>query len=176
MSPLTSWHYLLIVICVVLFLAGTVLALRSRSKFSVFLTVVLVIGFFVAMLWPLINESVYKVQISNLSDERFYQSEQILIKGTVRNVGNHPVGQVSAVLKLSNIKGGTHAKASQFSEPSAFEQLFQDDDPEFKRQNVFSRHVIAESLNPGASKTFRLLVDYPSHFDKASFEVEAQVD
>ena len=87
------------------------------SKFFHFLTVIFIV-FFVAILCTLINESVYKVQISNLSDERFYQSEQILISdGTER--GNHPVGQVSAVL-LPTSKGGAHAKATQFSEPSAF--------------------------------------------------------
>lgn len=175
MSPLTPWHYLLLVGFGLLFVAGVVYAARSKSKISIFITVTLGISFLGLFLWHSINENVYKVEVSNLSDERFYQSEQILIKGIVRNVGDYPVKNVKALIKLSNAKG-SETKASQFSQPSAFEELFKDDDPGYKRQNVLAEHVIADHLNPGGSKSFSIIMEYPPHFTSASYAVEAKAD
>ncbi len=176
MSPLTPWHYFLLAVLVLIFLLGSVLAMRSRSKFSIITTIAVLLTLIGAFIWNSINQSVYKVEVSNLSDERFYQSEQILIKGTVRNVGNHPVANVKARIKLSNFQSGNKAKASQFAQPGAFAELFEDDSPEFKRQNVLEEHVIADHLNPGAAKTFRIMMDYPSHFKNAAYTIEAKAD
>lgn len=173
MSPLTQWHYLLMVVLVILFILGSILALRSNSKFSMFMTSTLVIILMGVFIWPIINESVYKVEVSNLDDERFYQSEQLLIKGVVRNVGDYPVANVVATVKLVNTRGGNDRKASQFAQPTAFAELFEGDDPNFKRQNVIEQRVVADYLNPGSSKTFRIMIDYPPYFKKTSYDVEA---
>ncbi len=176
MSPLTPWHYLLLGSLGIVWVLGTVLALRSNSKLSIFATITLIAALVGAMFWNAINENVYHVEISNLKDERYYQSEQILIKGVVRNTGQYPVSNVTAVVRMTNARSGTEAKASQFAQPGAFAELFEGDDPEFKRQNVVEEHLIADQLNPGRSKTFRILMDYPPHFGKASYAIEAKVN
>lgn len=174
MSPLTLWHYILIGVLSLLFLLGIILALRSKSKFSIFVTITLILILLGSFIWPLINEAVYKVEVTDLEDERYYQTEQIMIKGVVRNVGQYPVANVVATVKIVNSDGAS--KASQFSQPTAFAELFEGDNPDFKRQNVVERRVVADYINPGRSKTFRIMLDYPPYFKNSSFKVTAKAD
>lgn len=176
MSPLTSWHYFLIVALAILFVLGTILALRSTSKFSVFITISLILILLGLFIWPLINEAVYKVEVSNLEDERFYQTEQIMIKGVVRNVGEYPVANVIATVKMVNVQSSSQSKASQFAQPTAFAELFEGDNPDFKRQNVVEEQVVADYINPGRSKTFRIMLKYPPYFKNASYDVTAKAN
>jgi hypothetical protein len=175
MSPLTIWHYLLLSILVVLFIIGIIVSLQTKSKFSVFITITLVLVFIGFFSWSSINESVYLVEVSHLEQEHYYQSEQLLIKGTVRNVGKVPVANVVAVVKLANSSGGSGShKDTLFSQPTVFAEIFEGDNPNFKKQNVVEEHMIAEYLSPGKSKTFRIMMDYPPHFKKTSFDVSAK--
>lgn len=175
MSPLTPWHYFLLVVLALLFIIGTIVAMRSKSKFSILVTISLLLIFIGIFSWRFINENVYLVEVSHLEQERFYQSEQILIKGTVRNVGDFPVANVVATVSLINtVSGGGSNQQSLFSQPTVFAELYKGDDPDFKRQNVVEEHLIAESLSPGKAKTFRIMMDYPSHFKRTSFEVTAR--
>lgn len=176
MSPLTSWHYFLIIALAILFVLGTILALRTTSKFSVFTTITLILILLGLFIWPLINETVYKVEVSNLEDERFYQTEQIMIKGVVRNVGKYPVANVVATVKMVNKQHSNQSKASQFSQPTAFAELFEGDNPDFKRQNVVEQRVVADYINPGRSKTFRIMLNYPPYFKNASYDVTAKAN
>jgi hypothetical protein len=175
MSPLTIWHYLLLLIFLVLFIIGIIISLQTKSKYSVFITITLVLVFIGIVSWNSINESVYLVEVSNLEQERFYQSEQLLIKGTIRNVGKVPVANVVAVVKLSNSNRGSGSnKNAIFSQPTVFAEIFEGDNPNFKKQNVVEEHIIAEYLNPGKAKTFRIMMDYPPHFKQVSFDVSAK--
>jgi energy-coupling factor transporter transmembrane protein EcfT len=175
MSPLTTWHYLLIAILGLLFIIGVILSMQTKSKFSVLATVTLVLGFIAFFSWSAINENVYLVEVSNLDQERYYQSEQILIKGTVRNVGKFPVANVVAVVRLSNSTGGGAGnKDGIFTQPTVFAEIFEGDNPNFVRQNVIEEHPIADSLSPGKSKPFKIMMDYPPHFKNSSYEVTAK--
>lgn len=173
MSPLTTWHYLLIVILGLLFIIGVVVSWQTKSKFSVLTTITLVLCFIGFFSWRTINENVYLVEVTNLDKERYYQSEQILIKGIVRNVGNFPVANVVAVVRLSNSTGGG-SKDSLFSQPTVFAEIFEGDDPDFVHQNVVEEHHIADYISPGKSKPFKIMMDYPSHFKNASYDVTAK--
>ncbi len=172
MSPLTTWHYLLIVVLGLLFIIGVVVSLQTKSKFSVLTTITLVLCFIGFFGWRTINENVYLVVVTNLDNERYYQSEQILIKGIVRNVGDFPVANVVAVVRLSNSTGGN--KDSLFSQPTVFAEIFEGDDPNFVHQNVVEEHPIADYISPGKSKPFKIMMDYPSHFKNASYDVTAK--
>lgn len=172
MSPLTTWHYLLIVVLGLLFIIGVVVSLQTKSKFSVLTTITLVLCFIGFFSWRAINENVYLVEVTNLDKERYYQSEQILIKGIVRNVGDFPVANVVAVVRLSNSTGGN--KDALFSQPTVFAEIFEGDDPNFVHQNVLEEHLIADYISPGKSKPFKIIMDYPSHFKNASYDVTAK--
>jgi len=174
MSPLTIWHYLLIAVLTLLMVIGFLVSLRTDSKFSVFTTIsltLLLIGFF---FWRSINENVYIVEVSQLDQERYYQSEQIILKGIVRNVGNYPVANVVATVKLINSHGGVGGKQSIFTQPSVFAQIYEGDNPNFKRQTVEKEELVADYLNPGKSKPFTIIMKYPSYFKHATFDVTAK--
>ena len=177
MSPLTTWHYLLLAILGLLFIIGFLISMRTNSKFSIFTTISLILLLIGMFIWKSINENVYLVEVSNLDEERYYQSEQIVIKGTVRNIGNFPVANVVATVRLANSRGGGDGnKESIFTQPSVFAEIYEGDNPDFKKQNVVEEHVIAEYLNPGKSKTFTIIMDYPPHFKRASFDVTAKAN
>lgn len=176
MSPLTPLHFALIGVFILILILGGILSLRTKSPLSIFITIGSIVSLIAAFSWNAINEIAYQVEITNVSQERYYQSEQILLKGTVRNIGDYPVNNVVAVIKMTNKEGANSEKASQFSQPTVFAELFEGDDPKFKHQNIVEEHVVAESLQPGKSKTFRIMMDFPPHFKKASFQVIGKVD
>lgn len=176
MSPLTPLHFILIAVFILILLIGGILSLRTKSPLSIFITLSSVVILIGAFSWSAINQIAYQVEITNISQERYYQSEQILVKGTVRNIGDYQVNNVVAVIKMTNKEGANSEKASQFSQPTVFAELFEGDDPKFKHQNIVEEHVVAESLQPGKSKTFRIMMDFPPHFKKASFQVIGKVD
>lgn len=176
MSPLTLWHYLLVGSLLLLFLLGTLLALRTNSKFSIFTTITLILVLIGVFSWKVINEKVYRVEVYHLEDKRIYQSEKLMIKGVVRNVGDFPVANIVVTVKLTNTNSGTNPKASQFAQPTVFAELYEDDNPDFKRQNIVEHFVVADYLNPGKAKTFRIMMDYPPYFKKPSYDVTAKAN
>lgn len=176
MSPLTPLHYTLVGVVIFILIVGGILSLRTKSPFSIFVTIASIVVLIGIFGWNILNQMVYLVEITNTSQERYYQSEQILIKGTVRNIGDYPVNNVIAIIKMTNKEGASSEKATQFSQPTAFAEVFEGDDPEFKRQNIVEEHLVAESLQPGKSKTFHIMMDYPPYFKKASFQVIGKVD
>jgi len=176
MSPLTTWHYLLLAGLVLFFIFGVIVSLRTNSKFSIFMTITLILVLFGVFSWKMINENVYLVEVSNLDQVRYYQSEQILIKGTVRNVGEFPVANVVAIVTLNNSHGGVEGKESIFTQPSVFTEIYEGDNPNFKRQNIVEEHVVADYLNPGKSKTFRIMMKYPPYFTNSTYSVTAKAN
>lgn len=174
MSPLTIWHYLLIVVLILFFILGSVVSLRTKYKFSILTTLTLIIVLIGSFSWKMINEKAYIVEVSNLDKERYYQSEQIMIRGTVRNVGPFPVAHVMGTINLSNSHGGVSGKESIFTQPSVFAEIYEDKNPDFKRQNIIEEHLIADYLDPGHSKPFTIIMKYPSYFTNASYSVEAK--
>lgn len=175
MSPLTIWHYLLIMI-VVLFIILTIVSIiitKPKYKYSIFTTAASIILFIAFFMWGSINENVYIVSVSNLKQERLYQSEQILIKGVVTNSGKYPVANIVATVKLSNVHSQT-TQNTLFSQPSVFKEIYKGDNPDFKVQNVVEKHIIADHLAPAHSKPFKIMMKFPSHFKNSAFEVEAK--
>lgn len=175
MSPLTYWHYLLLSVIAVLFVLETILALRSDSKWSIFISITLTLIVVTIFIWELINQAVYHVEISHIDNKRLYQTEQVMLKGVVRNTGEFPVSNVIGVVKLINTAPGKNKKRQQFGQPTAFAELYKGDNPAFKPQNVTSEHIIADHLDPGSSKSFIIIVDYPPYFHNASYEVDPKV-
>lgn len=175
MSPLTYWHYLFISALLLIFIAGVAFSFRSDSKWSIITSItvaLLLIGIFG---WITINSNVYHVEIVRSDHHRNYQTEQIVITGVVKNTGEFPVSNVIGTVKLVNTRGGNEQKASQFRQPTAFAEIM-GDDPNFKPQNITTKHVIANSLSPKASKSFTIIMDYPPYFGHGAYEIEASAN
>lgn len=171
MSPLTYWHYLLIIALTVIFVLGSVLAFRSSYRWSILASIIAVLSGIGVALWALINQSVYQVEVSQLDDQHIYQAEKIVITGIVRNTGDFPVANVIGTVKLINARGASRKGFKHFAQPTAFAEIYEGDDPRFKPQNIVSKHVIADYLTPGGSKSFTIILDYPPYFNNASYEV-----
>lgn len=174
MSPLTVWHEILLVFLLGLFVLGTLIAIRYRSKYSILLTLVLTLLLFGWFLWEFINESVYRVELSHIQKERHFETEEVVFTGIVRNSSEYPVANVTATVKLINSKN--KEQASQFGQSTAFAELFEGDDPDYKRQNIVENHIIADYLSPGQSKAFYIRMSYPPYFGRASYTIEASVN
>ena len=41
---------------------------------------------------------------------------------------------------------------------------------------MIEEHLIADHLNPGSAKTFRIMMDFPPHFKRVSYNIDARVD
>lgn len=175
MSPLTYWHYLLIGGIALLSLLATALAFRSDSKWSIFISINLMLALIMFFVWELINQSVYQVEVSQVEDKHLYQTEQLMIKGVVRNTGKFPVANVIGVIKLINSSHGRDKKRQQFNQPTAFAEVYKGDNPGSKPQNIISEHVIADYLDPGSSKSFIIYLDYPPYFTNGYYEVNGKV-
>jgi hypothetical protein len=176
MSPLTPLHYLLIASLVLLFIIGVILSARTKSPYSILTTITGILALIGAFTWISINKLAYRVEITNVKEEHYYQSEQILITGIVRNIGDYPINNVIAVVKMTNLEGANSEKANQFSQPTVFAEIYEGDNPNYKRQNIVERHVIADSLQARKSKPFHIVMPYPSYFKKAAFHVTGEVD
>lgn len=175
MSPLTYWHTLFLTVIGLIFIIGAILALRSDSRWSILTSISVIMALIGIYGWSLINQNVYSVELSHIDDHRIYQTEQIVITGVVRNIGEFPVSNVKAIVRLVNTGGGKSQKASQFAQPTAFAEIL-GDDPSFKPQNITTEHIIADNLNPGHSKSFRIYLDYPTYFKNGNYEIEAKAD
>lgn len=175
MSPLTLWHYVLLTLMGSIFVLGVLLAFRSQSKFSILTTLFFSLLLFGGFSWKLINENVYRVELSHIQKERHFETEEVVFTGIIRNTGNYPVANVIATVTLVN-SGSNTAKASQFGQSTAFAELFEGDDPDFKRQNIEEEHVIADYLIPGQSKAFYIRMEYPPYFGRASYDIEASAN
>jgi len=175
MSPLTYWHYLFISALSLIFILGVILAFRSDSKWSIITTIIVILALIGVFGWITINNSVYRVEVLHYNHHRNYQTEQIVITGVVKNIGDFPVSNVIGTVKIVNTRGGNDRKASQFRQPTAFAEIL-GDDPNFKAQNITSDHLIANSLSPKASKTFTIIMDYPPYFGNGAYEIEASAN
>lgn len=173
MNPLTYLHYLLLISLGIIFVLGAILAFRSDSKYSILAGIAAVLCLIGIFEWEIINQNVYHVELSNIDDHHLYQSEQIVITGVIKNTGYFAVADVIGTVKLINARGGSNKQRKQFGQPTAFAELYKGDDPSFKPQNITSEHILADHLNPGSSKSFTIILDYPPYFKNGSYEIDA---
>lgn len=170
---LTLWHYLDIVIGILLFSAGAYAAFKQSEKklilpmiFSVFLATVLIMGFSLAAT----DKYTKKVKLSNVENHRILSVEQIVYTGVVRNVGNYRIGEVTFEIKLVNRGHETgNVKAGSFYKPSGFSEFFGGGmNILYKPQTITKTFVVAKNLDPGKAQSFRVVFGYPPYFEKVS--------
>lgn len=166
---LTLWHYLALAIGVLIFVLTVILAFyekRSNIRNSIIFSSVLVnavIGFVIMMA---IDKYTKKAEVFNLQNHRLLQTEQIVFTGVVSNVGNYTIGKVELEIKLVN-KGHVsgNVKAGTFYKPSGFSDFFGGmSSNTYQPQTLIETPVIAENLQPGESRKFRVAFDYPPYF------------
>lgn len=165
----TAWHYFALVLGALIFILTVILAfyekrpsIRNSVIFSSLL-VNIVIGFVIIMA---LDKYTKKAEVYNLQNHRLLQTEQIVFTGVVKNVGNYTIGKVKLEIKLvnkghvsGNVKAGTFYKASGFGDFFSGES-----GRDYQPQTLIETPVIAENLEPGESRHFRVRMDYPPYF------------
>ena len=170
---LTIWHYLDLLIGIVVFGLGIFLALKQKEKklilpmiFSIFLVTILIAGFTLVA----IDKYTKKVVLSNIENHRILSLEKIVYTGVVKNVGNYKIGEVTFEVKIVNkahVSG--NVKAGSFYKPSGFAEFFGGGmNMLYKPQTITKTFVVAKNLEPGKAKEFRVMFDYPPYFEQVS--------
>lgn len=172
----TIWHYLFIIIAILIFIGGIVAAVKEAKPkvrnaliFSSFLVSLLIgtISIFV------LDKYTKKAQLFDVRNKRLLSVEKIVYQGFVKNVGNYKIGTVKFEIKLVNrgnatgkIKGG-----SNFYKPSGFFDFIHSSGETVKKskpQTVVKQFVVAKDLEPGKAKHFRVMFAYPPYFTAVS--------
>jgi len=164
----TIWHYLAVIVSFLLFLVAVIASfneertnVRNSMIFSAFIVAVMIAGFAILGL----DKYTKIAQVYNLENHRNLQTEKIIFTGVVKNIGNYTIGEVKLEIKLVNrghVSG--NVKAGTFFKPSGFSEFFSSGAEKYQPQTVLETPIIAYNLQPGESRTFRVVLDYPPYF------------
>jgi len=172
MTLFNIWHYIVLLILLLVFVGGVVASLRQPNKklvtpmlISVSLIVALVAGFSLVV----VDKYTKKVQLYKVKNRRLLSIEKIAYSGIVKNSGNYTIGKVTFKVKLVN-KGHVtgNVKSGSFFKPSGFLDFFSAKGTLDKPQTIEKEFVVARNLKPGKAKSFRVYFDYPPYFRNVS--------
>ncbi len=169
MTLFNYWHYIFLGITLLIFLGGIITSFRQEKKliFPMIISVTLIsalMGFFSIMV---VDKYTKEVKLYKLKNKRLLSTEQIIYTGIVKNIGNHPIGEVTFEIKLvnrghatGNVKGGSFYKASGFLDFFSGGMGMKKEKP----QSITKEFIVAKNLKPGAAKPFRVHFRYPGYF------------
>lgn len=168
---LTFWHYLVLVIALLLITLSIFSALQTKrliQQLAILFGSFIFIGAGTFIILAGLESYTKKAEIFNLHHDRLLQSEQIVFTGVVKNMGEYPLARVQLELVLQNTQkqqSGIFGGA-----PHAFNEAF---DTKYQPQTINYDYTIATDLPPGCSKTFTIMIDYPPYFNDAAYHTKA---
>jgi hypothetical protein len=173
MTLFNYWHYIVLCVIFLLFVAGVFGALKQESpklKTAMLFTVTLISVFLAVFSVLVVDKYTKKVKLYKMENKRLLSIEKIIYTGIVKNEGNHEIGEVTFEIKLvnkghatGNVKGGNFYKSSGF-----FDFFTGGYNLNFKPQSVTKEFVVAKNLKPGEAKAFRVYFAYPPYFRSTS--------
>lgn len=168
----TIWHYIALSIGIIVFFFTVFLAYQDK-RFSVRSSIIissffinLFIGFVVIIS---IDNYTKKAEIYNLKNHRLLITEEIVYTGVVKNIGDYTIGTVRLEIKLQN-KGrakGNAKRTGSYFEPANVIHFFGHTTGQIHAQFLIETPIIAENLQPGESRAFRVTFAYPPYFEGA---------
>jgi len=169
MTLFNYWHYLVLFVIFLIFLAGVFLALRQDDKkliYPMIFSTTLIAIFLALFSVFLVDKYTKEVKLYKMKNKRLLSTEKIIYTGIVKNEGSHTIGEVVFEIKLvnkghatGNVKGGNFFKASGF-----FDFFSGGSNRLYKPQSITKEFVVAKNLKPGTAKSFRVYFDYPPYF------------
>ena len=118
------WHYIALLIVLLIFTAGIFLAYKQKNQkliFPIALSTALISTLLGVFSIVLVDKYTKKVSIFKVENKRLLNIEKISYSGIVKNEGNHEIGEVVVEIKLinkghatGNVKGGSFFKSSGF--------------------------------------------------------------
>ena len=173
MTLFNYWHFVVLFVILLFGAAGIYSAFQQEKKkllvpmiFSVSLITLLVASFSVMV----VDKYTKTVKLYKLKNKRILQQEKIMYTGIVRNEGKHKIGKVTFELKIVNKGMATgNVKGGSFYKPSGFFDFFKGGSNKlYKPQQITQEFVVARNLKAGATKEFRVYLDYPPYFKSVS--------
>jgi len=168
------WHYVVLSVVFLLFLAGSISALREKNpkmRFSMLFTVILFSLFMAVFSVFVVNKYTKHAKLYNLKNSRLLSLERISYTGIVKNVGNYPIGEVTLEIKLVN-RGNAigNVKGGNFYKPSGFFDFFTSGFgiKKSKPQTVVKKFVVARNLKAGHARQFYVYFRFPPYFSSVS--------
>jgi len=169
MTLFNYWHYIVLSIIFLLFIAGVVASFKQENmkmKLGMMFSVILVSIFLVVLSIIVIDKYTKVVKLHKMRNQRFLTSEQIVYSGLVKNEGKYDIGKVTFEIKLvnkghlpGNIKGGSFYKASGFL--GFFTNGF---NIKTKPQSITKDFIVARNLKAGEVRSFKVRFGYPPYF------------
>ncbi|MFY9142242.1 DUF2393 family protein [Sulfuricurvum sp.] len=164
----TVWHYGALLIGVIVFLITVLLAMEEKRpsvRNSIIVSSIFVNLLLAFIIIMALDKYTKKAAVYNLENHRILQTEQIVFTGVVKNVGNYTIGRVELEIKLVNrghIRG--NVKGGSFYKPSGFAEMFGNATRDYQPQTLIETPVLAENLQPGETRRFRVAFPYPPYF------------
>ena len=171
----TFWHWVAVAIFAILFFTLTLMSLKEKDTknilsmiFASFLVIVTAGAFTIMALDKYTKEAT----LYGVKNTRILRNETIVFTGFVKNKGDFPIGQIVLTVKLvnkghvtGNVKGGSFYKPSGLLD---FFSSFGEKKASYKVQKVEEDYVVAEMIEPGKAKYFRVEMPYPPYFKHVS--------
>lgn len=170
---LNIWHYLALVIILLIFAGGVAFAIYNKqNRGSIIITFALISLFLLFFSFSTIDSLTKSAVILNLKHQRLLNSEEIMFSGVVQNNGEYEIGSVELELQMTNSTNvGNSWKdggSASFSSKDFFGSVRSKDPSEIakaKPQRLNSKFIIATNLKPRESKRFSVTMPYPPYFD-----------
>ncbi len=164
----TVLHWLTIAFFILLYILLIYLARREQKPkifwSMVFASTLVILGSTVFAMFVL-DKYTKKAALYGVKTSRLLNSEEMIVKGQIKNTGKFTIGQCKIKLRFVNNALGTGSKLSGsnvFTPRSGLDLGKSDKD---KKSNVLEiKEVIAKSLKPNELRNFSLRFDYPPHF------------
>ncbi len=168
MTLFNYWHYFVLAIIFLIFLAGVFAAIKQENKklgFQMLISITLVTLLLSVTSVLIVDKYTKEVKLYKMKNKRLLSTEKIIYTGIVKNEGNYMIGKVKVEIKLVNKGHATgNVKGGNFYKPSGFADFFSASGKTSKPQSITKEFVVATNLKPGAAKSFRVYFDYPPYF------------
>ena len=171
MTYFTILHWMSLVFFVLLFALLVYLSKKETSQktfysmvFASFLVVTVAFVFSIFVL----DKYTKKAALYNVSNQRMYNTEEMIVKGQVQNVGRFPIGTCEITIRLVNnaLGSGGGISGSDVFKPQSWLDFTSDKKKQTSNVLEISR-VIATDLEPSQSSDFFIRFDYPPSFSRA---------
>lgn len=172
MTLFNYWHYIVLSIIFLIFVAGVVTSFKQPKKkliIPMLISISLISTLLAVFSVVVIDKYTKKVGLYKFKNHRLLSIEKIIYTGIVKNEGNHEIGEVKLEIKLVNKGHATgNVKAGAFYKVSGFWDFFGGADILYKPQTIKKEFIVAKNLEPGKAQSFRVYFDYPPYFRNVS--------
>ena len=173
MMFMTSLHWIVVAVFVLLFLILMLLSVGEKNKktlismiFSSFLLVSIGILFSLYAL----DKYTKKGELVSSKQARDLRHESVIVRGKIKNVGNFKIGYCKIEIRISNQMKHSRGTKSYFTPNKSLGNIFGSKD--IKSNTIIEEFLAVEDLKPKKSKTFTASVPFPPHFENPKYRLK----